>query len=58
MKARVYYRGMWFGEVYSDWPLYGKCWQDVTEPCFTKIGAILALKLWIRRNSVYYVEIK
>lgn len=56
MKARVYYRGsMWFGEVYADW--LGKCWQDVTPPCFTKIGATLALKSWIRKNSVYDVEI-
>lgn len=57
MKARVYYCGMWFGEVYADWLLFGKCWQNVTPPCFTKVGATLALKSWIRKNSVYDVEI-
>ena len=57
VKARVYYRGMWFGEVYTDWLFFGKCWQDVTPPCFTKIGATLALKAWIKKHTAYEVEI-
>jgi hypothetical protein len=57
MKARVYYRGMWFGEVYTDWLLFGECWQDVTSPCFTKTGATLALKSWLKKHTVYDVEI-
>lgn len=57
MKARVYYRGMWFGEVYADWLLLGACWMDVTPPCFTKAGAVLALKLWLRKNKTYEVKV-
>lgn len=57
MKARVYYCGMWFGEVYAKWLIGGECWRDVTAPCFTKIGATLALKHWLKKNQVYYVEV-
>lgn len=56
MKARVYYRGMWFGEVYAKWLFGGECWRDVTDPCLTKIGATLALKHWLKKHKFYYIE--
>lgn len=56
MKARVYYRGMWFGEVYAKWPFSGECWRDVTDPCLTRIGATLSLKCWLKKHKFYYIE--
>lgn len=58
MKARVYYNGaFWYGEVYADWAVLGKCWRNVTSCCFTKVGAVIALKNWIRKNRKYEVSI-
>ena len=57
MKARVYYSDpWWYGEVYADWLFGGEGWRDVTHNCFTKLGATIALKAWLRKNKTYDVE--
>jgi hypothetical protein len=57
MKARVYYsEPWWYGEVYADWVFGGECWRDVTDNCFTKLGATIALKSWLRKNKTYDIE--
>ena len=51
MKTRVYYSSpWWYGEVYADWVFGGKGWRCVTEKCFTKLGAALSLKAWLRKT--------
>ena len=58
MKARVYHCGLWYGEVYSDNWMFGEAgWRDVTEGHLTKLGATIALKHWIYKNTVYEVEV-
>ena len=58
MKARVYYDGgWWYGEVYADWLIGGEEWRDVTNNCFTKTGAIIALKLWLRKHKIYDIKV-
>lgn len=58
MKARVYNScDWWYGEVYADWVFGGEGWRTVTGSCFTRIGAIIALKKWLRKNKNYDVEI-
>ena len=58
MKARVYYSDhWWYGEVYANWMYGGKGWIDVTDNCYTKIGATIALKNWLRKNKKYDVKI-
>ena len=57
-KARVYnFGGLWYGEVYADWLIGGKEWRDVTSGHLTKLGATVALKHWIYKNTVYEVEV-
>ena len=52
MKARVYYSDpWWYGEVYADWLFGGKGWRDVTDNCYTKLGATIALKAWLRKKQ-------
>ena len=55
IKAKVYKAGdMWYGQVYPYqthygwWGLASKCWQIVTEPCYTEFGAKRALKRWMK----------
>ena len=59
MKARVLKRDelFWFGEVYDDWPILGKCWITVTSPCYTRWGATLALKHWVYEHKAYEIKI-
>lgn len=58
MRARVYYSDpWWYGEVYANWTFLGEYWMDVTSPCLTKIGAIIELKSWLRKNKAYEVKI-
>lgn len=58
MKARVYYDAPWqYGEVYADWLFGGEGWRDVTDNCYTKIGATIALKNWLRKYKTYDVEV-
>ena len=58
MKARVYYsEPWWYGEVYTDWTFFGECWRDVTNKCFTKLGATIELKMWLRKHKTYEVKV-
>jgi len=57
MKARVYYsEPWWYGEVYAEWLFGGKGWRDVTDNYYTKLGATIALKSWLRKHKTYDVE--
>ena len=62
IEARVYNDGLlWYGEVYAIWEcIFGERegWNDVTSGHFTKLGAILELKLWLKRHSYTYINIK
>ena len=53
MEARVYYSApWWYGEV-----KIGKGWRCVIAPCFTKAGAVMSLKAWLRKHKVYKVTV-
>lgn len=57
MKSRVLKIGnFWFGEVYADWVFGGEGWRSVTSPCFTRLGATVALKHWISQHKIYEVN--
>ena len=60
MKTTVYRSldNFWYGKVYADWTFAGECWQAVTKGCYTRIGAIILLKSWLRKNNICNIKIK
>lgn len=61
MKVRVRKDGeMWIGEIYGKWESFFSeftGWEKVTNDCFTKFGAKLELKKWIKNNIPEEFEI-
>ena len=61
MEAEIYRSidNFWYGRVYSDSWMFGpeEGWRTVTHGCFTRFGAELALKNYVRKHTVYEVDI-
>lgn len=63
MKARVKEQnGMWVGQVYGEWVntlfnLKQEGWKTVTDLCFTRVGAKLALRAWKSKHMPKEFEI-
>lgn len=56
MKTRVLKRGaFWYGEAYT-YVLGTQCWCTITSPCYTRSGAIAAVKYWLSQRAVYEIS--
>lgn len=58
MKGRVikYSDNFWYGEIYAN-ILGSDKWWPVTPPCYTRLGATMSLKHYLKQQKTYYIKV-